>query len=83
MRTKVCVICSSLEVFILKLCFYSESAGTHHGRHDPADVNGVASVQVVHSSVLLVLRADLEQIQTCLQHTKLILYKQRQKKREE
>ena len=33
---------------------------THHGRHDPAEVDRVATVQVIHPSVVLVLRADLE-----------------------
>lgn len=56
-----------------------ESVCAHHGRHDPADVDGVVSVQVVHSSVLLVPRADLEQIQAGLQNTGLILYRRRER----
>lgn len=46
---------------------------SYHGRHHPADVYGAASVQVVLSSVLLVLGADLEQIQAGLQNTGLVL----------
>lgn len=51
---------------------------THHGRHNPADVDGVVSVQIVQSTVLLVLRADLEQIQAHLQNTRFILYRLRE-----
>lgn len=63
---------SKLEVAFLFFC-NSESIRTHHGRHDPADVDGVSSVQVVHPPVLLVLRAHLEKVQARLQNTRLIL----------
>lgn len=46
---------------------------SYHGRHHPADVYGAASIQVVLSSVLLVLGADLEQIQAGLQNAGLVL----------
>lgn len=56
---------------------YLESLNTHHGGHDPADVDGVASVQVVFFFVPLVQRADLEQIQGSLQDTGLKLHRWR------
>lgn len=76
--------CLEVYVFNVGVFFYSESVYAHHGGHDPADVDGVVSFQVVHSSVLLVLGADLEQIQAGLQNIGLILYRQRgeRKKRE-
>lgn len=58
---------------ILKFRKWGLTACTHHGRYDPADVDRVVSVQVVHSPVFLVLRTDLEQIQAGLQNTGLIL----------
>lgn len=50
---------------------------THHGRHDPADVDGVVPVHVVQPCVGLVLRADLQHVHTGLQNTRLILYRYR------
>lgn len=70
---------SYLEVYM----FYVEgSVYTHHGRHNPADVDGVASLQVVHFSVLLVLGADLEQIQAGLQNIRLILHREEKENRD-
>lgn len=61
---------SDLEVF--RLCSY-------HGRHHPTDVDGVVSLQVVHFSVLLVLRADLEQIHARLQDSRFVLNGQKER----
>lgn len=76
---------SHLEVYMFYVevfFFYSESVYTHHGRHNPADVDGVVSLQVVHFSVLVVLGADLEQIQAGLQNIRLILHREEKENRD-
>lgn len=60
-------------VFVCFVFYFSCGDVSYHGRHHPADVYGAASVQIVLSSVLLVLGADLEQIQAGLQNARLVL----------
>lgn len=64
-------LCACVRVCVF--CYFLCEVASYHGRHHPADVYGAASVQVVLSSVLLVLGADLEQIQTGLQNTGFVL----------
>lgn len=48
----------------------------HHGTDHPAEVNRVGSQEVVLLHVALVLRADLKQLQTRFQDSRLILGKE-------